>query len=116
MSDESRIFIGDMKPGDVALLRDLAERAAEEAVRKTFIAMGLDPEHPLKAQRDFNFLRDLVHDDELEADMTYLRRLRQRSEGATGKALQVIVGLAVVGAAKAIWDYLHIIAQSLTSK
>ena len=104
MSEESRIVLGDLKPGDVALLRDIAEAAAEKAVSKTFIAMGLDPEEPLKAQRDFNFLRDLVHDKELDADMQWLRRSRQRSEGLIGKAMATAIGLAVVGAVGFLWD------------
>src|ERR1700742_798657 len=98
MSEQSRSFIGDLKPGDVALLRDVAEAAAEKAVNKTFIAMGLDPSEPLKAQRDFNFLRDLVHDDELTADMNWLRRSRVRSEGIIGKVITTAFGLAVIGA------------------
>ncbi len=110
---ESRIHIGDMKPGDVALLRDMAEHAAKEAVKETFIAMGLDPTHPLKAQRDFNFLRDLTHDDELKNDMDYLRRARRRAEGASGKFYATVVGLAVVGAVQAIWGYAKMIAGSL---
>jgi hypothetical protein len=102
---ESRINIGDLKPGDVALLRDVAESAAEKAVNKTFIAMGLDPSEPLSAQRDFNFLRGLVHDDELRSDMDYLRRVRKRSEGMAGKAINTAIGLAVLGSLHAIWEY-----------
>src|SRR5262245_2233874 len=113
MSEEGRINIGDLKPGDVALLRDVAEAAAEKAVNKTFIAMGLDPSEPLKAQRDFNFLRDLVHDKELAADMSWLRRSRQRSEGIVGKAITTAVGLAVLGALHAIWEYARMAAARL---
>jgi hypothetical protein len=113
MSAESRINIGALKPGDVALLRDVAEAAAEKAVNKTLIAMGLDPSEPLKAQRDFNFLGDLVHDDELAADMSWLRRSRQRSEGIVGKAITTAVGLAVLGALHAIWEYVRIAVGKL---
>ena len=113
MAEESRILIGDMKPGDVALLRDLAEHAAEEAVKKTFVAMGLDPTQPIKAQRDFNFLRDLVHDDELRSDMDYLRRSRKRSEGITGKIVVTAVGVAVVGALHGLWEYARAILSKL---
>jgi hypothetical protein len=109
MSEESRIIIGDLKPGDVALLRDIAESAAEKAVAKTFVAMGLDPNEPLKAQRDFNFLRDLVHDKELTADMVYLRRSRKRSEGILGKIIITAVGLGVVGALHALWQGLKVV-------
>jgi hypothetical protein len=113
MTEESRINIGDLKPGDIALLRDVAESAAEKAVNKTFIAMGLDPSEPLKAQRDFNFLRDLVHDKELSADMNFLRRSRKRSEGIVGKVIMTAVGLAVIGALHATWEYVRVVAAKL---
>ncbi|MDP2410339.1 MAG: hypothetical protein Q8M26_08640 [Pseudolabrys sp.] len=113
MSEESRIHIGDLKPGDVALLRDVAESAAEKAVAKTFIAMGLDPAEPIKAQRDFSFLRDLVHDKDLEADMSWLRRSRKRSEGIVGKVITTAVGLAVLGTLHAIWEYARTLAARL---
>jgi hypothetical protein len=113
MTQESRIHIEGLKPGDVALLRDVAESAAESAVHKTFIAMGLDPSAPLKAQRDFSFLRDLVHDNELEADMNWLRRRRKQSEGITGKVILTAVGLAVIGAINAIWEYARAVLTKL---
>lgn len=110
---ESRIHLDGLKPGDVALLRDIAEAAAETAVKKTFIAMGLDPCEPLKAQRDFNFLRDLVHDDELKADMSHLRRSRKRSEGIFGKIITTAVGIAVIGALHGIWEYARAVIAKL---
>lgn len=106
MSEESRINIGDLRPGDVALLRDLAETAAESAVKKTFIAMGLDPADPINAQRDFSFLRDMVaraHDQDFSADLNWVRRTRQRSEGLVGKVFATALGIAVIGALHAMW-------------
>jgi len=41
--ESSRIHIGTHSPGDIALFRDIAEAAAEGAVNRAFIAMGLDP-------------------------------------------------------------------------
>lgn len=101
--ENARVFMDGLKPGDVALLRDVAELAAENAVRNAFTKMGLDPEQPIKAQRDFNFLRDLVHNEEFGADMDWLRRARQRSEGMSGKVWVTLVGLSVVGAWHALW-------------
>ncbi|MFN3656846.1 MAG: hypothetical protein ACK4UO_06300, partial [Pseudolabrys sp.] len=91
----------------------IAEAAAETAVKKTFIGMGLDPCKPLQAQRDFNFLRDLVHDDELKSDMGYLRRSRRRSEGVVGKAITTAVGLAVLGALHVLWEYVRALVAKL---
>lgn len=103
MSENSRIFMDGLQPGDVALLRDVAELAAEKAVNGAFERMGLDPKQPLKAQRDFNFLRDLTHDREFGADVEWLRRARKRSEGMLGKAMATAVAIAVVGAVHALW-------------
>jgi hypothetical protein len=103
-SDGSRVHIRGLSPGDVALFRNLADEAAEKAVNKTFIAMGLDPSEPLVSQRYFQVLRDLtdrIEDD--SADAAWTRRWRERSEGLFGKAMISVFGLAVVGAANALW-------------
>lgn len=87
MSQESRIIVGDLKPGDIAILKQVADEAATQAVKKTFIAMGLDPEDPIEAQ----------------ADMVWLRNTRERCEGVEGKAVMTAVGLFVVGSLAAFW-------------
>lgn len=84
---EGRIHIGDLRPADIALLKDVAEAAAEGAVRKTLVAMGLDPEKPFDAQKD----------------MMWLRATRERCEGAGGKALFTVVSLLVVAGVAAFW-------------
>lgn len=83
----SRIHIEGLKPADVALLKDVAEAAAEQAVNKTLIAMGLDPAKPFDAQ----------------ADMIWLRATRERCEGAAGKAFFTVVSLLVVAVVAAFW-------------
>lgn len=102
-ADAERVFMEGLKPGDVALIRDVAELAAEKGVNAAFTRMGLDPTQPLKAQRDFNFLRDLTHDDEFHADMEWLRRARRQSEGIWGKVVTVAIGASVLGALHALW-------------
>lgn len=84
---ESRIHVGDLKPGDIALLKDVAEQAAELAVKRTFITLGMDPEKPIAAQRDF----------------AWVRATRERSEGLWGKIILSLVGIGVVGATSAFW-------------
>src|ERR1041385_3812132 len=106
MSEDSRINIGDLRPGDVALLRDLAETAAESAVKKTFTAMGLDANDPISAQRDFSFLRDMVsrsHDNDFSADLNWVRRTRQRSEGIFGKIIVTAIAVSLAGALHSTW-------------
>lgn len=106
MREGDRIKIGELSPGDVALLKDVAEAAAEKAVNKCFIAMGLDPNDPIKAQEDFGIMRyvgDKVRDPEFKEDLAWVRRARKRSDGVIGKALLTAVGLSVVGALHALW-------------
>lgn len=85
--DEGRIHVAGLKPTDVALLQRVADEAAERAVKKTFLLMGVDPENPMESQ----------------ADMVFLRATRQRCEGAEGKALITLVGLLVLGVATTFW-------------
>jgi len=77
----------DSRHIDVALLKSVSEQAAEQAVKKTFVAMGLDPEKPFEAQQD----------------MVWLRSTRERCEGAGFRTLVTVIGLLVLGAASAFW-------------
>lgn len=85
--EDSSINIDGLKPADIALLKDVAEAAAEKAVNKTMIAMGFDPSRPLDAQ----------------ADMVWLRATRERCEAAAGRTLFVVIGMAAAGAVGALW-------------
>lgn len=103
---EDRVSIRQLTPGDVAILKDVSEAAAEKAVKKCFVAMGLDPEDPIKAQKDFGIMRyvgEKVRDPEFEGDLAWLRRARKHSDGMIGKVLLTAIGLGVVGAAQALW-------------
>lgn len=85
---ESRIHIDGLKPADVALLKSVASEAAELAVNKTFIAMGLDPSRPIEAQ----------------ADMQWVRSTRQRSTSIWDKVVLTIVGVVSIAATSAFWN------------
>lgn len=103
---ENRIHLGNLGPGDVALLKQVAEEAAERAVHRTFMAMGMDLDDPLRSQRDFAILRDFsekVSDSEYRADLMWVRQTRTRMDGMLGKAVLTAVGIAVVGAAHTIY-------------
>jgi len=99
LNEESRINVAGLSPGDVALLKSVADAAAESAVKRMFVSMGLDPEDPINAQANFNFLRNLNErndDPEAQADAIWVRKARLRSEGMIGKAVSVAVGAAVL--------------------
>ena len=88
MTDRNdRIRIGDLGPGDVALLKNIADEAAERTVRRYSTAMGIDPDDPLRAQRN----------------MQWLDKTRERYEGIHGKVIITAIGIAVAGAAQAAW-------------
>lgn len=87
MSD-SRIHIDGLKPADVALLKSVASEAAEQAVNKTFVAMGLDPSRPFEAQ----------------ADMQWVRATRKRSTSIWDKVVLTIVGVVSIAATSAFWN------------
>jgi hypothetical protein len=102
-----RIRIGDLGPGDIALLKNVAVEAAEQTVRKWFTAMGLDIDDPFSAQRDFSALRDMtgmLKDDEFHRDLQWVRHTRRLHEGIVGKLIYSSIGIAVLGAASAAWS------------
>lgn len=103
---ENRIHLGNLGPGDIALLKQVADEAAERAVERMFTAMGLNYHDPLQSQRDFAILRDLsdkVIDDEYRDDMSWVRKTRTRMSGMLGKAILTAVGIAVLGAAHTLY-------------
>lgn len=108
--DSGRVHIGEMSPGTVALLRDVAEEASEKTCRRWFEAMGLDPNNKIESQAMFSVLRDLpatIRDPDYKADRDWLRRTRKLSEGAFGKAILTAVGVGVVGALHTLWKGLQ---------
>lgn len=103
---ENRLHMGNLGPGDIALLKDVAEAAADNAVKKWLTMIGLDTNDPISAQRDFALLRDMstwAKDEERTKDRAWTRRMRGLCEGVVGKAILTAVGLAVVGACHTLW-------------
>lgn len=108
MADEpaEKIHGYDLSPGDLAMMRDIAEAAAKETVKAMFETMGLDPKQPIVSQRYFNVLRELTDnedDDEHQADLAWVRRSRQLTDGMFGKGLIVAMTIAVGGALHTFW-------------
>ena len=103
MAGEDRFHIKGLGPGDIALLRNVADEAAGNAVKRTFVAMGLDPEEPLVAQEIFAGLRKMFDDKHLPADMAWVRKSRKLSQGMIGKAVMTTIGAGVLGLIHAAW-------------
>lgn len=97
MSDQrDHIHVGKLTPGDVALLARVAEEAADKAIGKWSLAMGLDPKDPIGSQESFAIVRDL-RKDEARLDAQWVRRRRTWSEGALGYAVKAIVSAVALG-------------------
>ncbi len=69
----------DVTPEVEALLREIARDAACQAVERTLIAHGIDPENPLEFQKD----------------MLHLREWRLRIERIQDKSLMTIVVIII---------------------
>lgn len=75
---------------------EVAERAVTKAVeevtprivRQTLVSMGLDPEHPMEAQKDAQFVRST----------------RTRCEQAGSRGMIILIGLVLAGAVAVFWD------------
>ena len=76
----------DVTPEVEALMREIANEAACQAVDKTLIAHGIDPESP------FEFQKDMVH----------LREWRLRVERIQDKSLMTIIVIIIGCGAAAI--------------
>ncbi len=76
----------DVTPEIEALMREIAREAARQAVERTLIAHGIDPESP------FEFQKDMLH----------LREWRLRVEHIQEKSLMTIVVIVVGCIAAAI--------------
>ena len=74
----------DVTPEIEALMREIARDAACQAVDRTLIAHGIDPENPLEFQKD----------------MLHLREWRLRIERIQDKSLMTIV-VIIIGVATA---------------
>jgi hypothetical protein len=90
-------------PNEVKLI---AEAAASSAVTETLMKLGIDTSNPIKAQREFAVmreLRDLVDDEEFQADLAHLRKWRKAVESAQTTTFLAVIGLLVSGGAAALW-------------
>ncbi|WP_417681657.1 DUF6127 family protein [Roseibium sp.] len=69
-------------------LHDIARNAGREGARETLRALGVDADHPLEAQKDMHFLRDL----------------RKGTKSIRGKAINTIVGALALAGLYKIFD------------
>jgi len=88
------------------IMSRVAEEAAERAVQKALLSMGVDHANPLESQRDMVALREvraLLTDEEFKRDLAHLRQWRKAMEGVQSKGLLTAIGILVTGLCAALW-------------
>lgn len=70
-----------------AEIHEIARRAAQEAVKETFLTLGLDPDDPLEAQ----------------ADMRFVRKTRTGADAIQRQSLMAAVGMITLAVLGLIW-------------
>lgn len=79
---------------------EIAEQAAQGAVKATLLAIGIDVTNPLAAQRDFVVLREvgkLALDEEFRKDIEHTRKWRKTVEAIQTKGMLTVAGSIVAG-------------------
>jgi hypothetical protein len=83
-----------------------AEAAAERAVQKMLLLIGIDISKPVEAQETFSTLRDVARtarDPEFRHDLEHLRSWRRFWEKVCDKGALAAVGILVAAACAALW-------------
>ena len=94
------------EPALMLRMAEIAEAAAERAVAKTLLTIGIDVRDPLQAQRDFALMREVgafAASAEFRKDIEHTRRWRKAIEAIQSKGIAAAVGLIVTGTAAALW-------------
>ncbi len=85
-----------------ALVEHAAEEAAERAVARTLLTLGVDSSNPLDTQRDMAAIREMravFEGPDFQLDMLHLRRWRMTMEKIESRGFTVAVYLACIGGA-----------------
>lgn len=92
-------------PQAKAVMEQVARVAADEAVRKTFVMLGIDHSRPFDVQKDMASLRELremIESEEFRKDMVHLRRWRKTVDSIENKGILAIVSLLIAGGVAAL--------------
>ena len=87
-------------------VKAIAEAAGRAIVRETLLAIGIDVDDPIAAQRDFAVMRSvgkLAMDPEFRKDIEHARKWRKALEQVETKGLLTAVAVIVAGALGLVW-------------
>ena len=89
-----------------AEVKAIAEATGRAIVRETLLAIGIDVDDPIAAQRDFAVMRSvgkLAMDLEFRKDIEHARKWRKALEQVETKGLLTAVAVIVAGALGLVW-------------
>lgn len=92
-------------PQTKALMEQAARVAAEEAIRQTFVMIGIDQSKPFEVQKDMASLREireLINDPEFRKDVVHLRKWRKTMDTIESRGVLAAASLLVFGGIAAI--------------
>jgi hypothetical protein len=81
-----------------ALIKQCADGAAHRAVEETMIRFGMDPEDPIKSQKNMaamDEMRQLIEDPEFRANLKWVAEVRESMGLAKKQGLKTAVGILV---------------------
>lgn len=100
MSLEAKVE--EMDPETQIIMRQVADEAATKAVNDTLLRLGIDPNNPIEAQRDFaamREMREMVSNEEWWKDQHHLRRWRKAVDAVESKGFMAAVGFFMIAGA-----------------
>lgn len=83
-------------------MQEVSEKAAEKAVRDMLLRLGINPDDPIEAQKDFAAMREfreLMLDQEWQKDQLHLRRWRKAMDTVETKGIMAGMGFLLIGVA-----------------
>ncbi len=87
-------------------MTQIADEAAEKAVKKVLLTLGVNADNPIEMQKDMIALRELrilVDDSEIQQDLLYLRSWRKTMQAVKSKGILTAVGMVVTAILAALW-------------
>ena len=87
-------------------MTQIADEAAEKAVKKVLLTLGVNADNPIEMQKDMIALRELrilVDDSEIQQDLLYLRSWRKTMQAVKSKGILTAVGMIVTAILAALW-------------
>lgn len=90
----------------------IAEKAAQRAVKETFMHIGINLDNPLDAQREFYLMREigrLAEDENFRKDLQHIRSWRLRTETATRGGVIFVITAILGGFMTTVWAGLQVI-------